>query len=66
MSKKRQAEFDIAKGIASYLVVLGHLLGQVAKKNIILIGFCHMPVFFWISGYFLHRTLTGYSYWGGV
>lgn len=59
----RQEEFDIAKGIAIYLVVLGHLLSQVAGKEIILITFCHMPVFFWISGYFLNKRL---GKWGGV
>ena len=56
---KRIIEFDIMKGIAIYLVVLGHLLNQIAKKDIILITFCHMPAFFWISGYLLCQTLHG-------
>lgn len=53
----RQTEFDIAKGLAAYLVVLGHLLNQVAGKNTMLITFCHMPIFFWIGGFFLNKSL---------
>ena len=56
--KERELKFDIAKAFAAYLVVLGHMLGQIAGKNTYLISYCHMPVFFWISGYFLNRTLN--------
>jgi fucose 4-O-acetylase-like acetyltransferase len=56
--KKRQIEFDIAKGIAIYLVVLGHVLNQVAGLDVPLISFCHMPVFFFISGYFLSHSIS--------
>lgn len=56
--KERELKFDIAKALAAYLVVLGHMLGQIAGKNIYLISYCHMPVFFWVSGYFLNRTLN--------
>lgn len=61
MSKERYIEFDIAKGIAGYLVVLGHLLGQIAGKSIVLITYCHMPVFFWISGFVLRKSMAKYD-----
>ena len=64
--RNRLAEFDIAKGIAAYLVVLGHLLGQVAGKNIALITFCHMPVFFWISGFFLQKSFNSLGGGAGI
>ena len=61
MLKERCVEFDIAKGIAAYLVVWGHLLGQIAGKNILLITYCHMPVFFWISGFVLRKSMAKYD-----
>lgn len=78
---ERKREFDIARGFAAYLVVLGHLLEQGAQKDIFLITFCHMPVFFWISGYFMRlgpdgakeqivkktkRLFIPYIIWSGV
>ncbi len=55
---KRKPEFDIAKGIAIYLVVLGHLMSNATNQSILLITFCHMPVFFWISGYFFKPEIN--------
>lgn len=57
---QRAAAFDILKGIAIFMVVMGHVLtmcirgvdGAVAFK---LIGEIHMPVFFFISGYFTYK-----------
>lgn len=58
---KRVDTFDLLKGIAIFLVVMGHVLtmcirdidSSVAFK---LIGEVHMPVFFFISGYFTYKT----------
>ena len=47
----RIAHIDIARGIAIFLVVAGHLLHGVARDVIFLF---HMPFFFVLSG-FLHR-----------
>lgn len=33
MNNRRDLMFDIMKGMAAYLVVLGHLLGQAAGKK---------------------------------
>ena len=51
--KQRNASFDIAKGIAIYLVVLGHLVSVSTLR--IPIDFTHMPVFFFIAGWFFAR-----------
>lgn len=48
--KERKTELDIAKGVAMYLVVLGHLLNQLAGDPAVIINFCHMPAMFFISG----------------
>lgn len=58
-AKKRDASFDIAKGIAIYLVVLGHLfaIGEIDMMSPVYnaINYTHMPVFFFISGWFFAR-----------
>lgn len=58
-AKKRDASFDIAKGLAIYLVVLGHLfaVGEIDAMNPVYnaINYTHMPVFFFISGWFFAR-----------
>lgn len=64
ISQKRLKEYDIAKGIAIYLVVLGHILGEtlfIGEKLQIIISFCHMPVFFFISGFFLNKSIKKYT-----
>ncbi len=58
--KKRLASFDILKGIAIYLVVMGHVLtmcirGIDSAVTFKIIGEIHMPVFFFISGYFTYK-----------
>lgn len=60
----RLEEFDIGKGIAIFLVVIGHLLEQtfcVGEEIQRIIVFCHMPVFFFISGFFLNYSVQKYS-----
>lgn len=53
--EKRQKKWDILKGFAIYLVVLGHLTTNPYIKNMIYV--IHMPLFFITSGY-----LAYYSY----
>lgn len=60
MQNKRLQYFDILKGIAIYMVVMGHVItfgirdidSSVFFK---LVGHIHMPLFFFISGWFLSR-----------
>ena len=59
--KTRENEFDITKAMAIYMVVLGHLLVAGGVRQYALISFCHMPAFFFISGYFLSSSLERYS-----
>lgn len=54
---ERSVDLDIAKGFAMYLVVLGHLLNQLAGDPAVIINFCHMPAMFLISGYLLASSL---------
>lgn len=58
---KRNIYIDIAKCIAIYLVVIGHILSQVANKDVTLITFCHIPCFFLISGFLLRHTIVHYK-----
>lgn len=65
--KQRIHHFDLLKGIAIYLVVMGHVLtmcirGLDAAFCFKLIGQVHMPVFFFISGYFTFKTSAGKSF----
>lgn len=61
----RDLTFDIMKGMAAYCVVWGHLLSQGAGKKITLISLFHMPVFFWVGGYFLYNSLIRHQKQGG-
>ena len=63
----RDTSFDIMKGIAILLVVLGHSVPDQASSSGIasyplylmrtIIYSFHMPVFFFVSGYFMHIPL---------
>ena len=70
LKKQRIEYFDLLKGIAIFMVVMGHALtmcvrGLDAAFLFKLIGQVHMPVFFFISGYLTYKantdsiTLTG-------
>lgn len=61
MEKERRSEFDIAKAIAIYLVVVGHVRNRALYDAGARIWFLHMPVFFFISGYFAEKSLCKYS-----
>lgn len=62
--KQRIEYFDVLKGIAIFLVVMGHVItygvyridASVAFR---IIGSVHMPLFFFISGYFTVRRKEG-------
>ena len=50
--KTREKTFDIAKGIGILLVVLGHMPTLLPESILVWIKGFHMPLFFFISGYF--------------
>ncbi len=60
MPKKRIAFFDVAKCVAIFFIVLGHvgivypstMAGGMPSKVVHLAFSCHLPVFFVASGYF--------------
>lgn len=60
--KERLHYFDVLKGIAIYMVVMGHVLCLCMSDmdNSVpfrLIGSIHMPLFFFISGWFSYKLL---------
>ncbi len=60
-TKKRLYHFDLLKGIAIFLVVMGHVLTMCVRGIdsafiFKLIGQVHMPLFFFISGYFTYKA----------
>lgn len=65
--KQRDHKFDLLKGIAIYLVVMGHVLtmcirGLDAAFIFKFIENVHMPVFFFISGYFSFKQYGSRTY----
>lgn len=55
--------FDILKGMAIFLVVMGHVLTMCIRdidRTLLfkIIGQVHMPLFFFISGYFTYKAAT--------
>ena len=61
MVSGREERYDIAKTIAICLVVYGHLLSATIGYSSKMIGLWHMPVFFYISGYFFAKSVSKYS-----
>ncbi len=58
MSSKRIEYFDIARGIGILLVVLGHNdFGALSSFFHRVIYSFHVPLFFFLSGYFLHTSI---------
>ncbi|MBQ7941702.1 MAG: acyltransferase [Muribaculaceae bacterium] len=54
--------FDMLKGVAIFMVVIGHVLTMCIREidNAVLFKFVekiHMPVFFFISGYFTYKVI---------
>ena len=63
LKKQRIEYFDLLKGIAIFMVVMGHALtmcvrGLDAAFLFKLIGQVHMPAFFFISGYLTYKANT--------
>ncbi len=59
---ERNSVIDIAKGIAIYLVVLGHLQLIPRSETAVLIASCHMPLFFFVSGLFFEKSISKISF----
>jgi len=61
--KVRNNTFDIVKAIALLGVVLGHVLSnyEIETKLIWIIYFTRMPLFFFVSGFFLERSVSRYT-----
>lgn len=62
MAKERIQYFDILKGVAIFLVVMGHVIAICIRDidNAFLfklIDRIHMPIFFFIAGYFSYKVL---------
>lgn len=60
MSKSREIHFDVIKGLAIVFVVMGHILTMCIRDIdrmflFKVIGEIHMPLFFFISGYFTFK-----------
>lgn len=62
LNNERNMEFDIAKCIAIYLVVCGHVISHITSTQIISINYTHMPVFYFIGGYFLFNSIKKYDF----
>lgn len=61
MPKVRLHHFDILKGIAIFMVIMGHVLTMCIRDidSAVLFKFVekiHMPIFFFISGYFTYKV----------
>lgn len=59
-AKPRDLSFDVMKGIAIYAVVMGHVLLFSPDRStdtllMSIIAWSHMPLFFFISGYFSYK-----------
>ena len=67
-SKKRNLIFDVARGIAIFLVIWGHVvqqwsLGEVSEHFIVKFIYAfHMPLFALISGYFFYVSAKTHSF----
>lgn len=61
MKYPRNAAFDIAKCFAMYLVVLGHLIADRMDDPAYVINLLHLPVLFFISGFFCVSSVENRS-----
>ena len=67
IANQRIEYFDLLKGIAIFLVVMGHVLTMCIRKIdaaflFKLIAETHMPIFFFISGYLTYKCTAGSSF----
>lgn len=64
MAKERIAYWDNMKAILIFLVVLGHFLLSISKKDSMVLGLgyyiylFHMPAFVFVSGFFSKRYIN--------
>lgn len=62
---KRIEYFDVVRGFAMLLVILGHCnMSIMASLNKFILSF-HMPLFFFISGIFAKNMYDKSNLWGG-
>lgn len=59
--------FDVLKGIAIFLVVMGHVLTMCIRDidsafSFKMIGEIHMPIFFFISGFFSYKAIESKTF----
>lgn len=67
MTNSRLQYFDVIKGIAIFLVVMGHVLTMCIRDIdqaflFKMIGEIHMPLFFFISGFFTYKAAENRSF----
>ncbi|MCC8137791.1 MAG: acyltransferase family protein [Clostridiales bacterium] len=58
----RDEKYDVARAIAIYFVVVGHVLISLNVHVFRFVLFFHMPLFFFISGYFLNSSIKKYCF----
>lgn len=58
----RDERFDIVKCIAMFFVVFGHVLTQLDLPMLGIVYFTHMPVFFFVSGFFFMDPSQGMTW----
>ena len=61
ISNNRLREMDIYKAIAIIMVVYGHVIANTSDLYTGFISFVHMPIFYFVSGFFLYKELKKYS-----
>jgi len=60
IENNRLREMDIYKAIAIIMVVYGHVTANTAGIYTGFISFVHMPIFYFVSGFFLYKELKKY------
>ena len=61
IATNRLREMDIYKAIAIIMVVYGHVASNTVGVYSGFISFVHMPIFYFVSGFFLYKELKKYS-----
>ena len=57
IEKNRLKEMDIYKAIAVIMVVYGHVAANTVGVYTGFISFVHMPIFYFVSGFFLYKEM---------
>lgn len=61
LDEKRLREIDILKAIAIIMVVYEHVIVNTMGLYTGFVNYVHMPIFYFVSGYFFFEELTKYS-----